>query len=117
MGCPFRASETIRGGRLSSLYRYSALVNGTFAVLLVTRPLCGPWSSVELQVDRPAPLEALPVPQPERASILDARQAALGLLLTEGRRVADQHEAAWPDELEAAVLGYLDQIGYGITLA
>jgi hypothetical protein len=59
-------------------------------------------------------LEALPVPQANLESILSARQAALALLLSEGRLVADHHQVAWPHELADAVLGYLDRSGYGI---
>lgn len=71
------------------------------------------WS-FKLDNAHQAQLEALPVPQPRLDSILEAREAALALLLTEGRQVAELHGAAWPDELADAVLGYLDREGYGI---
>jgi hypothetical protein len=79
------------------------------------QPPTGPkqWS-VKLSAGHRAMLEALPVPQPERQSILDAREAAMTLFLTEGRRVAEQTGVAWPDELADAVLGYLDRSGFGI---
>lgn len=59
-------------------------------------------------------LEALPVPQPEPSSILEARRAALEVLLTEGRQTADEHGVEWPTELADAVLTYLDREGFGV---
>lgn len=61
-------------------------------------------------------LEALPVPQPDPDSILQARTEALSLLLTEGRQVAAAHGAEWPDELTSAVLSYLEVIGYPVPV-
>jgi hypothetical protein len=79
------------------------------------QPPTGPkqWS-FKLSDRHRALLEALPVPQPDLASIIEARQAALALLLSEGRTVADQHDVDWPEELADAVLRYLDQVGYGV---
>ena len=88
-----------------------------FAEANKPQPPTGPkqWS-FKLDSTSRALLEALPVPQPSRDSILQAREAALKLLLTEGRRVAEAHGVAWPEELEQAVLGYLDREGYGVGL-
>jgi hypothetical protein len=80
------------------------------------QPPTGPkqWS-FKLSERHRVMLEGLPVPQPEPASILEARAAALSLLVTEGRRVAEQHGVEWPNDLAAAVLSYLDRIGYPIV--
>jgi len=88
-----------------------------FAEANKPQPPSGPkqWSS-KLSPAHCAKLEALPVPQPNVESILEARQAALGLLLTEGRGVANDHQVGWPQQLADAVLAYLEGIGYGIAL-
>ncbi|MFC7622071.1 hypothetical protein [Microlunatus sp. GCM10028923] len=59
-------------------------------------------------------LEQLPVPQPDRQSVLDAREAALRLFLAEAPTVAAAADVPWPTELADAVLGYLDRIGLGV---
>lgn len=81
------------------------------------QPPTGPkqWS-FKLSDRHRSMLEALPVPQPELGSILAAREAALRLLLTEGRRVAGQHGVEWPVELATAVLEYLDRVGFGVQV-
>lgn len=60
-------------------------------------------------------LEGLPIATPDLRSIVIARQAALELLLTEGRSVAVEHGVEWPTELEEAVLSYLDKVGHGVA--
>jgi hypothetical protein len=79
------------------------------------QPPTGPkqWS-FKLSPRHRAMLEALPVPQPNLDSILEARQAALALLLTEGRAVAGALGVEWPAPLEQAVLAYLVRAGFGI---
>lgn len=86
-----------------------------FAEANKPQPPTGPkqWS-VKLSHRHRAMLESLPVPQPEPGSILEARTQALSLLLTEGRRVADEHGVEWPDDLASAVLSYLERIGYPV---
>jgi hypothetical protein len=87
-----------------------------FAEANKPQPPTGPkqWSG-KLDGQHRSLLETLPVPQPRLDSILEARHAALTLLLTEGRRVTDAHGVAWPDELAGAVLGYLEREGYGVS--
>jgi hypothetical protein len=79
------------------------------------QPPTGPkqWS-FKLSARHQAMLEALPVPQPNLDSILTARQAALALLLNEGRAVADVLGVDWPIALERAVLGFLEREGFAI---
>ena len=88
-----------------------------FAEANKPQPPTGPkqWS-FKLSDRHRSMLEHLPVPQPELTSILEARTAALALLLTEGRRVASEKGVEWPDELADAVLDYLDRIGYAVTV-
>src|SRR5436190_1083657 len=79
------------------------------------QPPTGPkqWS-IKLSAGHRAMLEALPVPQPNLDSILEARQAALAVLLTEGKAVADAIGVEWPAALEHAVLAYLEREGFAI---
>ena len=79
------------------------------------QPPTGPkqWS-FKLGARHRAMLEALPVPQPNLESILEARQAALAVLLTEGKAVADAIGVDWPGALERAVLTYLEREGFAI---
>lgn len=88
-----------------------------FAEANKPQPPTGPkqWS-FKLSDQHRAMLEALTVPQPEPSSILQARTAALSLLLTEGRRVAQEHGVEWPDALASAVLSYLEHIGYPVAV-
>lgn len=88
-----------------------------FAEANKPQPPTGPkqWS-VKLSDRHRSMLEDLPVPQPELASILAARTAALALLLGEGRHVATEAGVEWPDELADAVLAYLDSIGYPVPV-
>lgn len=59
-------------------------------------------------------LESLSVPQPTRDSVLAARQAALTMLLTEGRSVAADHSVGWPTALAEAVQAFLEREGLGV---
>ena len=87
-----------------------------FAEANKPQPPTGPkqWS-VKLSASHRAMLEALPVPQPDLQSILDARQAALELLISEGRRVVEANGGAWPVDLAEAVLSYLEREGFATT--
>jgi hypothetical protein len=89
-----------------------------FAEANKPQPPTGPkqWS-FKLSDRHRAMLEELPVPQPQPSSILQARTAALSLLLTEGRLVAQEHAVEWPDDVASAVLAYLEDIGYPVPTA
>ena len=82
------------------------------------QPPTGPkqWS-FKLGARHRAILKALPVPQPNLESILEARQAALAVLLTEGKAVADAIGVDWPGALERAVFTYLEREGFAIDYA
>lgn len=54
-------------------------------------------------------LQQLPVPQPTRESVMPARQAALGLFLTEAPAIAAANEVPWPTDLAATVLNHLER--------
>ena len=99
---------------VQQLHQYLYLL---FAEANKPQPPTGPkqWS-FKLDSRSRALLEALPVPQPRPDSVLEARQAALRLLLTEGRQVAETHGVPWPEELAHAVLGYLGREGHGVDL-
>jgi hypothetical protein len=81
------------------------------------QPPTGPkqWS-FKLSARHRAMLEALPVPQPNLDSILTARQAALSVLLGEGKAVADALGVDWPIALERAVLDFLEREGFAIDI-
>jgi len=72
------------------------------------------WSH-KLSPDHRYQLEALPVPQPNRESVEEARQAALSLLLDAAPPIAQANGVDWPTDLADAVLGYLEQQGLGIS--
>jgi hypothetical protein len=99
---------------VQQLHQYLYLL---FAEANKPQPPTGPkqWS-FKLDSRRRALLEALPVPQPRPDSVLEARHAALTLMLTEGRQIAETHGVVWPDELAQAVLGYLRREGHGVDL-
>ncbi|WP_188895916.1 hypothetical protein [Microlunatus endophyticus] len=59
-------------------------------------------------------LEALPVPQAERESVMAARQAAYGLFVAEAPAIADAYGVQWPADLERTVGNHLDRNGLGI---
>jgi predicted nucleotidyltransferase len=59
-------------------------------------------------------LEALPVPQPERSSVLDARQAALSVLFQEAPLVAARNGVEYPHALVEAVRSFLEEQGLGV---
>jgi hypothetical protein len=59
-------------------------------------------------------LESLPVPQPDRDSILPARQAALSLLLAEAPKIAADNDVEWPTDLVNAVLAFLEHEGLAV---
>lgn len=82
------------------------------------RPLTGPkqWQT-KLSEEHRRILRALPVPQPDAASVGAARTAALGLFLREAPRIAAACKAPWPDDLADAVLGYLAREGYSVDPA
>jgi len=52
-------------------------------------------------------LEALPVPQPARESVLAARDAAIAAFVSEARPLLAAHGVPWPAELELAVAVHL----------
>jgi hypothetical protein len=81
------------------------------------QPPTGPkqWS-FKLSDRHRALLESLPVPQPNLESILEARQPALALLLTEGREVAADIGVEWPTEMESAVLAFLAKENLPISI-
>ena len=86
-----------------------------FAEANKPQPATGPKQySFKLSPRHRTLLEQLPVPQPERQSVLDAREAALRLFLAEAPAVAAAADVPWPTELADAVLGYLDRIGLGV---
>ncbi|TMC07204.1 MAG: hypothetical protein E6J41_16570 [Chloroflexi bacterium] len=64
------------------------------------------WSA-KLTAAQAAALAALPVPQPRRESVLEARQAALRAFLEQARPIAARCGVPWPDALEAAVRDFL----------
>lgn len=72
------------------------------------------WS-VKLSTGHRAMLEALPVPQPDRQSVMTAREAALALFLAEAPAIAAANDVEWPNDLADAVLNFLDRQGLGIT--
>ena len=59
-------------------------------------------------------LEALPVPQPHRASVTTARRAAFDLFCTEAPKIAAANDVDWPTDLADAVLGYLAREGLAL---
>ena len=71
-------------------------------------PPMGPkqWSA-KLTGAQAAALAALPVPQPRRESVLEARQAALRAFIEEARPIAERCGVPWPEALEAAVRDFL----------
>lgn len=79
------------------------------------QPPTGPkqWS-FKLSPQHRELLKSLPVPQPERESVMAARQAAFGLFFTEAPAIAAANNVSWPDDLERAVRGHLDRNGLGI---
>lgn len=62
-------------------------------------------------------LEALPVPQPEKDSIVAARRAALRLFNEYGPQIARKHDVAWPDDLGAAVHRYMKQAEIDLSVS
>jgi hypothetical protein len=64
------------------------------------------WSA-RLRDDQRRLLEGLPVPQPEPASVLAARQAAADAFTRAARPLLAAHGVPWPAELERAVNRYL----------
>ena len=79
------------------------------------QPPTGPkqWSH-KLTDDQRRMLEALPVPQPDPASVEEARQAAFALFLSEAPRIAAANDVAWPEPLATAVLDHLRTEGLGV---
>lgn len=61
-------------------------------------------------------LQQLPAPQPNRESVMAARQAAIVLFLTEAPAIAAANEVPWPTDLADTVLNYLDRKNLGIAL-
>lgn len=59
-------------------------------------------------------LESLPVPQANPESVYAAREAALGLFLSEAPLIAAANKVDWPTDLADAVLAYLEREGVGI---
>jgi hypothetical protein len=55
------------------------------------------------------------VPQPERSSVLDARQAALSVLFHEAPLIAARNGVEYPHALVDAVRSFLDQQGLGVN--
>jgi len=73
------------------------------------------WSS-RLRSYQRRVLESLPVPQPERNSVLAARAAAASAFILAARPIAERLGVPWPAALEAAVDGYLKrELGLGLT--
>ncbi|BAK34882.1 hypothetical protein MLP_18680 [Microlunatus phosphovorus NM-1] len=92
-----------------------SLLYQLFAEANKPQPVTGPKQySFKLSPRHRTLLEQLPVPQPERQSVLDAREAALRLFLAEAPAVAAAADVPWPTDLADAVLGYLDRIGLGV---
>jgi len=87
-----------------------------FAEANKPQPPTGPkqWSS-KLSSHHRRVLEALPVPQPNRESVMAARAAAFEVFFSEAPAIAEAAEVPWPVELSSAVTGYLDRIGLPIT--
>lgn len=86
-----------------------------FAEANKPQPATGPKQhSFKLSPRHRTLLEQLPVPQPDRESVLHAREEALRLFLTEAPAVAAAADVPWPTELADAVLGYLDRMGLGV---
>jgi len=82
------------------------------------QPPTGPKQySCKLSSRHRALLEALPVPQPERTSVLSARHAALSVLVAEAPRIAADHGVEYPTALSDAVLGFLERAGLGIRVS
>lgn len=79
------------------------------------QPATGPkqWS-FKLSPQHRRQLETLPVPQPDRESVVAARKAALALFFAEAPRIAAENDVPWPDDLDHAVRTYLDHQGLGI---
>jgi len=71
-------------------------------------PPMGPkqWSA-KLTSEQQALLRSLPVPQPARDSVLQARNAALRTFIEQARRIARNCGVQWPAELELAVRQFL----------
>lgn len=89
-----------------------------FAEANKPQPPTGPkqWS-FKLSDPHRRMLEALPVAQPELSSILEARKAALSVLLREAPRIAAQNAVEYPEALADAVLSYLEAQGLGVGTA
>lgn len=71
-------------------------------------PPMGPkqWSA-KLTSEQRAILLSLPVPQPARDSVLEARSAALRTFIDQARGIAHRCDVHWPAELESAVREFL----------
>lgn len=86
-----------------------------FAEANKPQPPTGPkqWS-FKLSLRHRQLLESLPVPQPERESVMAARQAAFRAFFTEAPRIADANNVPWPDDLERTVRAHLDHNDLGL---
>jgi len=75
-------------------------------------PPTGPkqWST-KLTPRQRSVLEALPVPAPNRSSVLAARQAAFAAFFQHAPSIAQRNDVPWPDELDRAVRAYLEREG------
>lgn len=79
------------------------------------QPPTGPKQySFKLSPHHRQQLQALPVPQPNRESVIAARTAAFALFLAEAPAIAAMNDVPWPNDLERAVRAHLDRNGLGI---
>ena len=96
-----------------SVQTVQMLLYQLFAEANKPQPPTGPkqWS-FKLSPRHREVLKSLPVPQPERDSVLTARQAAYRTFFTEAPGVADANNVPWPDDLERTVRAHLDSTGF-----
>lgn len=86
-----------------------------FAEANKPQPPTGPkqWS-FKLSPHHRQLLEGLPVPQPNRESVMAARAAAFDLFFAEAPVIAAANDVPWPADLESAVTAYLARVGLPI---
>jgi len=92
-----------------------SLLYQLFAEANKPQPPSGPKQySFKLSPHHRQQLQALPVPQPDRESVIAARTAAFALFFAEAPAIAAMNDVPWPDDLERAVRAHLDRNGLGI---
>lgn len=92
-----------------------ALLYQLFAEANKPQPSSGPKQySFKLSPQHRQQLQALPVPQPDRESVIAARTAAFTLFFSEAPAIAATNGVPWPNDLERTVRAHLDRNGLGL---